>query len=284
MDMQDSIDPVLLRRRLDHTFRTQKYQSFQSSTIPLCGHNNCHLSTMNSNDNSSIASGAFGSSGLDRDGVSQSGGHGSHTATSSYHGESTSVSSNSTKLSKEEQEQLAAMETQMIRRYRFFFFLMAMAAVAAVLSSCIQLSEETAQLLKKAGKEHWLEPRKDKVVAKGKGEMQTWWLLLKEEKSQAATTTAEASGSNDDEHYIGRRCSLDCDIQEVLEREKSNAKMQRMVGWVVDILASLLRQIVATQLWSPEGCMIAGGWEVQVVASSTSAVAKVDSADCVLRR
>lgn len=40
----------------------------------------------------------------------------------------------------------------------------------------IHLSAETAQLLMTAGKGHWVQPREDKVHAKGKGEMSTFWL------------------------------------------------------------------------------------------------------------
>ena len=40
----------------------------------------------------------------------------------------------------------------------------------------IQVSGETAELLRRAGKRHWLTEREDKVVAKGKGEMQTYWV------------------------------------------------------------------------------------------------------------
>jgi class 3 adenylate cyclase len=36
----------------------------------------------------------------------------------------------------------------------------------------IQLSQSTADELKKAGKEHWYEPRKDLINAKGKGKLQ----------------------------------------------------------------------------------------------------------------
>ena len=35
----------------------------------------------------------------------------------------------------------------------------------------IQCSEATASALRKGGKGHWLVPREDMVVAKGKGEM-----------------------------------------------------------------------------------------------------------------
>ena len=41
----------------------------------------------------------------------------------------------------------------------------------------IQVSQETADLLVNAGKEHWLTPREDVVIAKGKGEMKTFWIM-----------------------------------------------------------------------------------------------------------
>jgi class 3 adenylate cyclase len=46
----------------------------------------------------------------------------------------------------------------------------------------IQLSQTTAEELMARGKGHWLVPRQNKVVAKGKGEMQTYWLRLKSTK------------------------------------------------------------------------------------------------------
>ena len=39
----------------------------------------------------------------------------------------------------------------------------------------IQLSEETAELLRIDNKRSWLTKREDKVTAKGKGTLQTWW-------------------------------------------------------------------------------------------------------------
>jgi hypothetical protein len=39
----------------------------------------------------------------------------------------------------------------------------------------IQVSQTTADLIKRAGKEHWLTARVDMVVAKGLGELQTFW-------------------------------------------------------------------------------------------------------------
>jgi 3'5'-cyclic nucleotide phosphodiesterase/Adenylate and Guanylate cyclase catalytic domain len=40
----------------------------------------------------------------------------------------------------------------------------------------IQVSQSTADMLMLHGKSHWLRPREDTIVAKGKGEMRTYWL------------------------------------------------------------------------------------------------------------
>ena len=40
----------------------------------------------------------------------------------------------------------------------------------------IHVSQATADALVRAGREEWLEPRTDKIIAKGKGEMATYWL------------------------------------------------------------------------------------------------------------
>ncbi len=42
----------------------------------------------------------------------------------------------------------------------------------------IQVSEETARILKQEGFESWLRPREDLVHAKGKGFLQTYWLEI----------------------------------------------------------------------------------------------------------
>ncbi len=42
-----------------------------------------------------------------------------------------------------------------------------------------QASAETAELLREAGKDHWIKQRDDKIFAKGKGELSSFWLTLK---------------------------------------------------------------------------------------------------------
>jgi len=64
----------------------------------------------------------------------------------------------------------------------------------------IQVSPETAKLVKSAGKEQWLVPRADIVVAKGKGEIQTYWIKpLKESGPLAAVS--EHSKQSSSVHY-----------------------------------------------------------------------------------
>ncbi len=65
----------------------------------------------------------------------------------------------------------------------------------------IHISQDTADLLIAAGKSKWLTPRKEKVVAKGKGEMQTYWVAVgnskkKSSEGETSTETDESDQSN----------------------------------------------------------------------------------------
>ena len=51
----------------------------------------------------------------------------------------------------------------------------------------IQVSQTTADSLILHGKSGWLSPREDKVVAKGKGEMQTYWLIRSGSSTSSVT-------------------------------------------------------------------------------------------------
>jgi Adenylate and Guanylate cyclase catalytic domain len=43
----------------------------------------------------------------------------------------------------------------------------------------IHVSQETADELIAKGKASWVSPREDKIVAKGKGELQTYWVSIR---------------------------------------------------------------------------------------------------------
>ncbi|CAB9507971.1 Receptor-type guanylate cyclase gcy [Seminavis robusta] len=122
----------------------------------------------------------------------------------------------------------------------------------------IHISQQTADLLKAAGKGGWYVPRKDKVMAKGKGELQTYWLTFRqtdvvssgsggsqsqasiasEEMTQNEEQPEEQARSGDLLHPIGLEGTMNRDV-------KITKKAQRLVDWNVDILSRLLQQIVA---------------------------------------
>mmetsp|Transcript_18806 Transcript_18806/g.40484 ORF Transcript_18806/g.40484 Transcript_18806/m.40484 type:complete len:1140 (+) Transcript_18806:117-3536(+) len=86
--------------------------------------------------------------------------------------------------------------------------------------SKIQVSENTAALLKIAGKEHWLHKREGKVAAKGKGSVQTYFV----EPSNHATSEANESTSSE---------------------KKTDEKTSKLVEWNVGILTRWIQKIVA---------------------------------------
>jgi hypothetical protein len=99
----------------------------------------------------------------------------------------------------------------------------------------IQMSQATADLLLTSEKGDWIVAREDKVAAKGKGLMQTYWLL---------TNSASEDGS-------GSFCMKVPSNSNLLEIEDKDAvtnaqkaKMERLVGWNVEILGGLISKIV----------------------------------------
>lgn len=63
------------------------------------------------------------------------------------------------------------------------------------LAGRIHVSQSTALALTARGKGHWVSPRKDKIVAKGKGEMQTYWVQIKSGGSSTATLSVSSSAT-----------------------------------------------------------------------------------------
>jgi class 3 adenylate cyclase len=108
----------------------------------------------------------------------------------------------------------------------------------------IHLSHETADLLHKAGKSSWLTKRNETVVAKGKGEMQTYWLLTDEEL--ALGTSAEDVGKSAAPLPIVKANAPRIATLDMLDPESSlPPRIKRLVDWNVDVLKRLLKQIIA---------------------------------------
>eukprot|EP00980_Cylindrotheca_fusiformis_P005075 scaffold1075_cov104-Cylindrotheca_fusiformis.AAC.5 len=109
----------------------------------------------------------------------------------------------------------------------------------------IQISQVTADLLMEAGLARWVIPRSTRMFVKGKGKMQTYWLR----KSNRSTTPKSAylksgMGTLDEEAETegsSERTEDDADEMEEL------SKTERLVEWNVEVLASLLEQIVGSR-------------------------------------
>jgi hypothetical protein len=111
----------------------------------------------------------------------------------------------------------------------------------------IQVSKETAELIIEANYADWVKPRQDIVIAKGKGEMQTYWLLPQRvsisseiDRSIAASSVLSDAFENisaaAEENHEGGPSDTDDDDAD---------KIQRLVDYTSEILQQILKRIVA---------------------------------------
>jgi Adenylate and Guanylate cyclase catalytic domain len=99
----------------------------------------------------------------------------------------------------------------------------------------VQISEETKECLVLAGKGHWATARADKIIAKGKGELQTYWLSV----GAGSDMTSRSSGRTENTHDI------EVNIEEVASGTKLTRKDERLVQWNVEVLVKVLKRIAA---------------------------------------
>lgn len=110
----------------------------------------------------------------------------------------------------------------------------------------IQVSQETADLLIAAGKPHWLKPRDEVVVAKGKGEMKTYWLDPTKKRRHAKghkdiRVTQEISLQNGD--FVDKPISPS-DVP-------FDDKYSRLIDWNVDVLLHHLARVISSRSRTP---------------------------------
>ena len=115
----------------------------------------------------------------------------------------------------------------------------------------IQVSQETADLLVSAGKQHWLRPREEKVHAKGKGELQTYWIDVDNaEKRTESVSGSESTGTKKLTPEEALAALAAAEEEEMVLREQMDiqtleAKQQRLIDWNTTLLYKQLRLIVA---------------------------------------
>jgi class 3 adenylate cyclase/hemoglobin-like flavoprotein len=104
--------------------------------------------------------------------------------------------------------------------------------------NAIHISEETAQLLRDARKEDWLIVREDKIVAKGKGELQTYFVNMSKSGKSAASVTSASSDSQDLRTETGAYSASSAGTG-------LSSRIKRLVTFNADLLARLLKSVVA---------------------------------------
>jgi len=116
----------------------------------------------------------------------------------------------------------------------------------------IQISQTTADLLVEAGKEAWIRPRDELVSIKGKGQIQTYWVNLKMGPANSGSSTngtdpesSERSSNGEDGDSKGYGQSGMSRPQMTSLMLSQNRRTKRLVDWQTDILARLLKPIVA---------------------------------------
>jgi hypothetical protein len=155
----------------------------------------------------------------------------------------------------------------------------------------IHVSKETAKLLIDAGKEHWVKLREDPVTLKGKGTLQTYWALLVASGSTSRTHSAASESANDVtnsssdlwDHDTNTRCIMNDLDQQLASKATSNLeKMIRLVDWNVEVLYSLLQNVMASREGIKKGkssipAMSCSGRLNQKTFDSTSESARTES-------
>lgn len=97
----------------------------------------------------------------------------------------------------------------------------------------IQISQTTATLIREAGREHWLTPRKDKIVAKGKGMLQTYFV----------DPTRKRGSSLDSVETESKLETLMNDSLTEIGRPLKTVN-HRLIEWMVDLLMDDIKKIV----------------------------------------
>ncbi len=106
----------------------------------------------------------------------------------------------------------------------------------------IQVSQTTADLIRSAGKGSWVQPRKDKVVAKGLGALKTFW--IEQETKEEAVNSSNRSTSSETRSEGDTPPSKH--TQDTLTGRDAATRHGRNVDWMAEVLSDYVKKIVST--------------------------------------
>ena len=129
------------------------------------------------------------------------------------------------------------------QRSRFQLFGDTMNTAARIESSgCrgrIHLSSDTAELLIRDGKAHWIEKREDLISAKGKGSLQTYY--VKKQISKQRRSGSNHESESDEQSSAPEFSESDFEGSSGFTADKN----KRLIDWNTETLLQLLRQVAA---------------------------------------
>lgn len=133
-------------------------------------------------------------------------------------------------------------------RARFQLFGDTMNVAARMESTClpnrVHLSEETAELLRRADKEHWIRPRADLVDMKGKGrQIQTYWLATFADSPENQQRKSARNRHELHESFEG--LTTESVVVDYTEVTSESEKRDRLIEWQVDVFVRFIKHIVA---------------------------------------
>lgn len=105
----------------------------------------------------------------------------------------------------------------------------------------IHVSEETADLLRLAGKGAWLSPRKTKIIAKGKGEVTTFFVKVGSASSSSSSSHASDSTHSSDIELKSKEKVRNCNG----DVDRPSTEVDRLVKWNTEVFRKTLKQVVA---------------------------------------
>jgi class 3 adenylate cyclase len=112
----------------------------------------------------------------------------------------------------------------------------------------IHASNETALLLRKAKKHHWISERSDKVSIKGKGLLQTYWISPNRRRCHGQSSNGTTSSTSDHtETDVEKLLLPTSETEGKHEQTEKLERNQRLVDWNVEVLFTLLHQVVASR-------------------------------------
>lgn len=105
----------------------------------------------------------------------------------------------------------------------------------------IHVSEETARLIKAAGKGHWVTARGETVCAKGKGILATYFVSISTSNKKTSRSSEQSSRNEGDSSASQEMSHSSSQNMKTLLCDKTT----RLIEWNVDVLLRLLKEIAA---------------------------------------